>query len=476
MRPATTTPIRVHCRHVLPLLLWSVAVLGFESMAGGTARAAENARPVPIQVRYDGTGWLEAHFKRPHEARPFHSKAIYSADGRGRLRLDWTTWADGDSAPTPETFLVRGDSVFHRDAPGATWQLLAGQRRQLARLQAAAGTAQELGRLVRDQTTTGRGEFMFDGQQFVYLEKHAHRRLGDVIDSVAYTYEGSEEGSDTLPAEILVVIHEDGSQWRLVQHPFGLPDSTVPDSLFRAPVVFDPPPAHGDSLVGEVKIDSLAPGLWAAEMEDIDSRSMFVEFADHLAVIEIAASSANGERVVDAARRKWPKKPIRYAFFSHHHPHYLGGLRAMIAEGATVVTTPGNQAYVNEIAAYPFTLEPDRLARAPKRVKVRTFRQRFELADSTNELVALNYGDRSQHTEEFVVFWFPRAKLLFEAELGWVRVDGKLRASRRAVPLLAWIAEQKLDVERLVQSWPMRDDDAEVSRAKLEELARAAKR
>ena len=117
-----------------------------------------------------------------------------------------------------------------------------------------------------------------------------------------------------------------------------------------------------------------------------------------------------------------------------HHPHYVGGLRALIAEGATVVTTPGNEALVRQIAAFPFRLRPDRLARSPRPLSLQTFDKRYELSDPTNRIVAVNIGDRSQHTAEFVVFWLPQARLLFETEQGWVTVNGTVRASRRAAP------------------------------------------
>ena len=431
------------------------------------ATASEDPAGKPSQLRYEGTVWLEGHFRRPHEIRPYHSEAVYSADGRGRARVDWTTWADGDSTRVPESYLVVADRVFHRDAPEKPWQLLAGERRRLGRIQAEAGIPSEMGRL----SQSGGGEIMFDGPRFVYAAQHAHPRLGDVVDSVEYTYEGKEK----MPKDALVVIHERDGQWRLLQHAVGSPKSDVPDSLLRMPTTYDATAADDDSITGEPKIVPVGPGLWAMDMEDIDSRSMIVEFADHLALIEFAVGSPNGERLVDAARRRWPGKPIRYALFSHHHPHYLGGVRALIAEGATVVTTPGNEAYVREISTYLFDSEPDRLARNPRPARIRTFADRLELADSTNQLVAINYGELSQHTDEFVVFWFPRAKLLFESELGWVRVDGKLRASRRAAPLLAWLTEQKLDVARIVQSWPMRGNEASQTRSELEALVNAAK-
>ncbi|MGH7681410.1 MAG: hypothetical protein ACRENN_05425, partial [Candidatus Eiseniibacteriota bacterium] len=351
--------------------------------------AANPAAPTPVQVRYDGTVWYEGHAQRPHDVGVYRSRAIYSADGRGAVRVDWSTWKEGDSATaTPETFLVVRDSVYHRDSPGDRWSLRVGNRGHQGKIQAAAGIPGELGRIVKDQTDKKLGEFMFEGQSFLYLEPHAHPRLGDVVDTVAYFYEGAEK----TPVQILVSLHERDAQWRMLQHLIGAPSSAAADSLFRAPATFDAEPPEIDVPTAEAKLVQRAPGLWTAELDDIDSRSMIVEFADHLAIIEMAVGSANGERIIDAAKRQFPGKPVRYALFSHHHPHYLGGIRAAMAEGATIVTTPGNEAYIKEIAGYPFTMKPDRMAQATRGpVKVRTFTNRIELADAANQLVAINY-------------------------------------------------------------------------------------
>jgi hypothetical protein len=122
-------------------------------------------------------------------------------------------------------------------------------------------------------------------------------------------------------------------------------------------------------------------------------------------------------------------------------------------------------------------MEPDRLAQSPKPVSVKTFSERIEFADASNQLIAFDYGARSSHTDEMVVFYLPRARLLFESGLGWVRQqDGSLRAGRSAATLIDWFAEQHLDVDRIVQGWPMRDNDREVSRVRLAELVASVKR
>lgn len=404
------------------------------------------AQTAATEIVYEGHLIAEGHFARPGDTRRFGALQRFSRAPSGAVRLESTRWSQGDSSRVPEVFLVVKDRVFRRGAPGRPWEELAGMAARIARFHSSAAFPKSRGTSVRSA--------------------QAHPRLGDVVDSVHYAY----EGKDPVPVSLRIRVHELHHQWTLDVERVSLRRADLPDSLFEAPTVFDPAPEHPDTLVEAATLNPVGEGVWSVDMEDIDSRSLVVEFADHLAVIEVALSSANGERLVDVVKRQFPSKPIRYALFSHHHPHYLGGLRALIAEGATVVTTPGNDSLVHAIAEYPFRLRPDRLARTPHPVRVLPFPGRVELADSTNRLVALNIGERSQHTAEFVLFWLPRQRLLFEAEQGWVTVDGTLRASRRASALLEIVAEEKLDVERFVQAWPMRGNRAEVTRSELEEL------
>ena len=426
----------------------------------------------PISIRYEGKVDLEAHFARPGDTRPFQSEQRFATDGKGRVRLDWTTWTEGDTTREPETYLVDRDAVYYRRAPGASWLRLSGERARLGRLQALAGLPDQLlddaGRAkgkVRPKIEVDRGRLQS------YLIQHAHPRLGDVWDSVELTY----DQDDFIPERLTMKIFERDQSWTLAAQRTDVSADAVPDSLLRAPATFEEAPRE-EVPSGPPKIVAIAPGVWGLEMADIDSRSLVVEFADYVAVIEWAVGSANGERMVDAVHHRWPRKPIRYAFFSHHHPHYVGGIRAAVADGAVVVTTPGNVGVVRRAAHATFRLEPDRLSRKLVDPEIRTFTERFEIGDSTNQLIAINYGPRSLHTDEFAIFWLPRQKILFEAELGWAGSEGALRAGRRASALLGYLSDQHLDAETIVQSWPMRGIDGTLTRARLEELVRGASR
>jgi glyoxylase-like metal-dependent hydrolase (beta-lactamase superfamily II) len=462
-------------RHAIRVIALGLAVVVPASRSPAVPATSRSSPTPATRIDYEGTLLFEGDYRRPGQLHVFHSRQTYLTDGHDRSRLDWTTWQEGDTLLLPETYLMVGDSVFHRDAPGRPWRRFAGRARQQARVTGCAGLPSPLQRVARALDDSLVEMLVVGGRLVRYTRLQGHPRLGDVRDSVTFSY----RGGDPVPDSMSVAVYWRDENWRLVQHRLAWSSETVADSMFAAPDSAGPAPAHemydavDGMLTASPALVQIAAGIWSADMEDIGSRTLIVEFADHLAVIEVALGSVNGERIADAARRRWPDKPIRYLLFSHHHPHYVGGIRAMVAEGATVITTPGNEELVRNLASRPFHTRPDRLAVHPLPLHVVTFVDRYELSDSTNRLVAINYGERSKHTDEFVVFWLPRQKVLFEASLGWVRVNGALRVSGGVKPLLAWLDEQKMDVDRVVQSWPMRDNEAVVTRARLDSLVQA---
>lgn len=417
-------------------------------------------------LTYEGRLWLEGHFERPGALRDYRSRETFLTDGQA-VRLDWTVWEDGDTVMVPESFLWRAGRLLHRDAPDQAWQEWTGRRAQQALVQVVGGLPETWSRVV--ESSTGALALTLEkGRPFCLTWPQAHPSLGDVGDSTKIDYD-----ADALPLHLdEVVVHRDSS-WRQRLTRVAWSTEEVAESLLTIPhearVASEEPEADYSA---PAELVQRAAGVWSVELPDIDSRSLILEFADQLVLIEVALASANGERILAAARQKWPDKPIGKVLFSHHHPHYTGGLRPFIATGATIYTTQGNEAFVRSVAARRFTLEPDRLARSPRPLALETFSGRLELADSSNALVAFDYGKLSQHTDEFVVFWLPRQQLLFQTELGWVQRDGVLRPLRRAAGLLAWLDAEHLDVRRLLQSYPMRDQQAMVGLSELDSLAR----
>ena len=55
---------------------------------------------------------------------------------------------------------------------------------------------------------------------------------------------------------------------------------------------------------------------------------------------------------------------------THHHMDHTGGMRAFVAEGATVFVPAQDKAYFEQVAKAPHTLEPDAQQKAMKPVNV----------------------------------------------------------------------------------------------------------
>ena len=151
-------------RRLLKGFAWTTILLIGASVVpwldSSAARTPKKVAPRPLQVRYDGTLELEGDYHRPGETRLHYSEQRFYREPGGRVRLDWTTWTGTDTARVPETYLVSGDSVFHRDAPSARWTLLMGRSAHEGCLQSLAGFPAELERVTRRRMTGWHAELV----------------------------------------------------------------------------------------------------------------------------------------------------------------------------------------------------------------------------------------------------------------------------------------------------------------------------
>src|SRR5262249_51135909 len=94
--------------------------------------------------------------------------------------------------------------------------------------------------------------------------------------------------------------------------------------------------------------------------------SLLVTFADHSLLVEAPLGEERTQALMAKIKEIAPGKPVRYVVMTHYHFDHSGGLRGWIAQGATIVTTPGNKPFVEQVAAAKHTIRPDDLSRAPK--------------------------------------------------------------------------------------------------------------
>lgn len=195
---------------------------------------------------------------------------------------------------------------------------------------------------------------------------------------------------------------------------------------------------------------------------------MFVEFKDFVLAIEAPAqhptlervpadaqtgSDQMSERFIQKIKEKIPNKPIRYLAVTHFHSDHAGGARAFLAEGATLLTTPGNKSYFEKLARANYSLIPDRYSRQSRPAVIETFEQKRVVTDGERSVELINTG-ASPHVKENVVVYLPKEKILFQGDLfyysGMNAFPAKDPSRDRVMKFFAeWLIKNRLEPEQI---------------------------
>jgi glyoxylase-like metal-dependent hydrolase (beta-lactamase superfamily II) len=243
----------------------------------------------------------------------------------------------------------------------------------------------------------------------------------------------------------------------IVQKQAGYPifDLNVTDVQANAAVNIQPVQGRGGAPAGA------AAAAGAASSEKIGDGvhvitggyvAIAVEFNDHITIIETGQSEARGLAVIAEAKRAIPNKPVKYVINTHSHIDHSSGLRAAVAEGATILTHQLNRAYLEKTLSIPHTLNPDKAQQLGKKPVVEAVGDKKVLTDGvhTIELYHLNnFG----HHDGMLIAYLPREKVLLEAD-GYnpqpANVQPPSPPSPYTLSLLDNIRRLKLDVQRIV--------------------------
>jgi glyoxylase-like metal-dependent hydrolase (beta-lactamase superfamily II) len=156
-----------------------------------------------------------------------------------------------------------------------------------------------------------------------------------------------------------------------------------------------------------------ADGVWY--LTGGTHHSVVIEMSDHLIVVEGPLNDERAVAVIAEARSLAPGKPIRHVVNSHHHFDHSGGVRALAAEGATVVTHEANRAFFEQALAAPATISPDRLARSGRKATVEGVSDRRVLTDGSRT-VEIHHIAGNLHHDGLVLVYLPKEKLVIEAD------------------------------------------------------------
>jgi glyoxylase-like metal-dependent hydrolase (beta-lactamase superfamily II) len=179
-------------------------------------------------------------------------------------------------------------------------------------------------------------------------------------------------------------------------------DITVPDNV----KAFQPPAIN-------VTAQKLANGVFY--LTGGTHHSLAIEMADHIVVVDTPNNQARGEAVLAKAKEVIPNKPVKYVVTSHHHWDHLGGIRAAIAEGATIVTHESNKAFIERVAMTEHTIRPDRQSEVKKAAVVQTIGDDGQLTDG-KRVIELHRLQGYEHTGDMLVTYLPADRILGEPD------------------------------------------------------------
>jgi glyoxylase-like metal-dependent hydrolase (beta-lactamase superfamily II) len=177
-----------------------------------------------------------------------------------------------------------------------------------------------------------------------------------------------------------------------------------------------------------------------------------VDFKDYIALIECGQSEPRALAVIAETKRLFPNKPIKYLINTHSHIDHSSGLRAFVAEGATIITHQVNKAYLEKTLSLPHTLNPDKAQLAGKKPIIEAMGEKKVLTDGAHT-IELYHLQNFAHHDGMIIAYLPKEKVLLEAD-GYnpqaATATPPSPASPFTLSLLDNVQRLKLDVQRVV--------------------------
>jgi glyoxylase-like metal-dependent hydrolase (beta-lactamase superfamily II) len=164
---------------------------------------------------------------------------------------------------------------------------------------------------------------------------------------------------------------------------------------------------------GGLKLVELAPNV--QHVEGGTANNLIVAMKDYLVVFDAPYGELQSRWTIDAAKAKYPGKPIKYLVLTHHHMDHTGGMRTFVAEGATIIVPSPDKAYFEQDVVAPRTLVPDDLQKKPTAASIVEVKDMMSLKDDTDEIRI--YNITNPHVQGMFIGHVVKANVLYVTDL-----------------------------------------------------------
>jgi glyoxylase-like metal-dependent hydrolase (beta-lactamase superfamily II) len=172
-----------------------------------------------------------------------------------------------------------------------------------------------------------------------------------------------------------------------------------------------------------LKLVELAPNV--QHVQGGTANNLIVAMKDFLIVFDAPYGELQSRWVIDAAKARYPGKPIKYLVLTHHHMDHTGGMRTFVAEGATLLVPSQSIEYFEKVLKYPHTIVPDELTKNPKPLKIYGIFENQTIRDETAEVRLLNFATGGEadarpegpHADGMLIGHIVNSKLVYVTDL-----------------------------------------------------------
>jgi glyoxylase-like metal-dependent hydrolase (beta-lactamase superfamily II) len=171
----------------------------------------------------------------------------------------------------------------------------------------------------------------------------------------------------------------------------------------------------GGAPAMQVTAEQLGDGVYRLTTGNGSYDSLIIEFSDHIMMLEAGQSQDRAVAYIAETKRLMPGKPIRYIMTTHPHADHTGGLPALVAEGATIITHENSAEFFLRALNTPRTLLDDTLSRNPRPATVDTVGTMKSYSDGT-KTVEFYHIWPAPHSNGLLVAYLPEEKVLFQGD------------------------------------------------------------
>jgi glyoxylase-like metal-dependent hydrolase (beta-lactamase superfamily II) len=185
--------------------------------------------------------------------------------------------------------------------------------------------------------------------------------------------------------------------------------------VMRRTFLGSPPPSDKLAFAdgGSYRLVELTPNV--QHVIGGSHNNLIVAMKDGIVIFDAPMNEDQSHWVIDAAKKKYPGKPIKQVVLTHHHMDHTGGTRAYVADGAEIVIPAQARPFFEAMFKAPHAIAPDALAKKPKPAKIVEVKDAMTIKDDTVEVRLYNIAN--PHVDGMLIAHVVGPNILYVTDL-----------------------------------------------------------